>query len=62
MPKKIKAEPDKQSSLKITDKDFEVLKNKLKLDDNIIGLLVNSRGSIKSKSFFNKVTAQINRN
>lgn len=62
MPKKIKAEPDRQSSLKNTGKDFEVLKNKLKLDDNIIGLLVNSRGSIKSKSFFNKVTSQINGN
>lgn len=37
----------------------EVLKNKLKLDDNIVGLLVNSQGSIKSKLFFNKVSKLI---
>ncbi len=52
----------KQPVKRISDKDFEILKNKLKLDENIIGLLVNSRGSIKSKLFFNKVTEQINKN
>lgn len=37
----------------------EILKNKLKLDDNIVGLLVNSQGSIKSKKFFDKVSKLI---
>ncbi|MDQ3019985.1 MAG: hypothetical protein M3R36_05370 [Bacteroidota bacterium] len=41
-------------------KEIEILKKKLKLDDNIVGLLVNSRGSIKDKSFFDKVMYQIN--
>lgn len=40
-------------------KETEILKNKLKLDNKIIGLLVNSRGSIKNKSFIKKVSEQI---
>lgn len=49
------SEPENSSK-----KEIEILKNKLKLDDNIVGLLVNSRGSIKDKSFFKNVMNQIN--
>jgi|GEM_PF-4379626 len=38
-----------------------LLKNKLKLDDNIIGLLVNSKGSLKYKSFSERVLKQISK-
>lgn len=37
----------------------EILNNKLKLGDNITGLLVNSQGSIKSKQFFEKISKLI---
>lgn len=43
----------------LSNKDTEILKDKLKLDKKFIGLLINSRGSIKSKSFIQKVNKQI---
>lgn len=57
MPEKCLTVP---KSREISKKDLhKILKEKLKLDKNIIGLLVNSEGSIKSKSFFEKVSDKI---
>ena len=57
MPEKCLTVPD---SREISKKDLhKILKEQLKLDKNIIGLLVNSEGSIKSKSFFEKVSDKI---
>ena len=47
---------NQSSSEEISKKDFDDLKRKLKLDEKALLLLINSRGSIRSKSFFNKVT------
>jgi hypothetical protein len=58
--------PDKTGSK--TEKDLTAeeiireLKIKLKLGENITGLLVNSRGSIKSQKFFDKVLQQTGKN
>ncbi len=48
------------NSSETSEQIIEILKNKLKLDKDIVGLLVNSRGSIKNKMFFKKVIEQIN--
>ena len=62
MPEKINNAPILSTKVNSEKINKEVLKNKLKLDDNIIGLLVNSQGSIKSKLFFDKVSKLINKN
>ena len=57
MPEKCLTVPD---SRELSKKDLhKIFKEKLKLDKNIIGLLVNSEGSIKSKPFFKKVSDKI---
>lgn len=62
MPEKINKAPILSTKVNSEKINKEVLKNKLKLDDNIIGLLVNSQGSVKSKLFFDKVSKLINKN
>ncbi|MCY7361251.1 MAG: hypothetical protein LH629_04165 [Ignavibacteria bacterium] len=55
--RKVKADKGNEDHSKIKI----LLKNKLKLDDNIIGLLVNSKGSLKYKSFSDRVLKQISK-
>lgn len=57
MPVKSLTVPDYRN---LSKKDFiKILTDKLKLDKNIIGLLVDSDRSIKSKSFFKKVSEKM---
>ncbi len=60
MPEKCLTVPE---SRELSKNDLiKILNEKIKLDKNIIGLLVNSEGSISSKSFFEKVSAKISGN
>lgn len=60
MPEKCLTVPD---SRELSKNDLiKILNEKIKLDKNIIGLLVNSEGSIGSKSFFEKVSEKISGN
>jgi len=45
---------------KIRKSREELLKNKLKLDEKVIGLLVHSQGTMKSRSFTNDVETTMN--
>lgn len=57
MPVKSLTVPDNRN---LSKKDIiKILTDKLKLDKNIIGLLVDSDRSIKSKSFFKKVSEKM---
>jgi hypothetical protein len=61
MADKYKDEKDVSDRDRFFKAEKEILKNKLKLDEEVVGLLLTSKGSIKSKSFFKKVTEQIRR-